>query len=164
MLAAAWVDVYVAGLSSSTPIFRQYPGAVGALNAGSSGARTYNPTQREWYKDVLAAGALPSTFTSEYQASRPMIIAEPYIDQFGRGYLLSVSGPVVDGTGTVLGVAGADIAIASLQEVPPRRKDGRWRTLCLLVWLPRLASCRRLVGVLAGGARADHGSDRGGEA
>ena len=46
-----------------------------------------------------------------------MTITPPYVDKFGRGYLISVTCPVAGPSGAVVGVAGADVLVSSLQEV-----------------------------------------------
>ena len=46
-----------------------------------------------------------------------MTITPPYVDKFGRGYLISVTCPVAGPSGAVVGVAGADVLVSSLQEI-----------------------------------------------
>ena len=52
----------------------------------------------------------------------PLVLSEPYVDAFGRGYLLSLSAPVVAPSQgslppSVVGVAGADLLIEDLTEL-----------------------------------------------
>ena len=101
---SAWLDVYLAGFSSTTPLLRQYPGAVGSLEvAAGTTTRSYDPTTKGWYKQVLAdaKGKYPSVATGEYLPKRGMTISAPYVSDFGRGYLLSISAPVVGPSGVV---------------------------------------------------------------
>ena len=117
----AWLDVYIAGLSSSA-MLRQYPGSVGNLETASVGSttRTYDPSSKGWYTDVAPADGsfkLAEKTTGEYLEQRPRTISSPYLSDFGRGYLLSVSGPLAGPSGTVEGVIGADIAVNSLQSL-----------------------------------------------
>lgn len=115
----AWVDTFLAGVDVGRPIFRQYPGAVGALNVtrGTS-VRSYNPATRGWYRNVVSRGALPAVSSSSaFLPARPMVIEPPYIDAFGRGYLLTISCALAGPDGKVVGVAGADLPVSSLQEI-----------------------------------------------
>ena len=114
----AWIDSFVAGLDTRKPLFRQYPGAVGNLDA-SGNERTYNPATRAWYTQTAASGSAQElrATSSGFLAHRPMTITPPYVDLFGRGYLLSVSCPVADAAGGVVGVAGADMSVSSLQAI-----------------------------------------------
>ena len=117
----AWLDVYIAGLSSSA-MLRQYPGSVGNLETASVGSttRTYDPSSKGWYTDVAPADGsfkLAEKTTGEYLEQRPRTISSPYLSDFGRGYLLSISGPLAGPSGTVEGVIGADIAVNSLQSL-----------------------------------------------
>ena len=115
----AWVDTFVSGVTADPgpALFRQYPGAVGSLDATSDGTRTYDPSTRSWYTRVESAGALDATTTSEYLPQRPMYLSSPFLDQFGRGYLLTVAAPIVGPNGQVVGVSGADVLVSSLQSI-----------------------------------------------
>lgn len=115
---SAWLDVYLAGFSSTTPLLRQYPGAVGSLEvAAGTTTRSYDPTTKGWYKQVVDGAKYPARTTNVYLAKRNMIISAPYVSDFGRGYLVSVSAAVVGPSGVAEGVIGADIAVSSLQSI-----------------------------------------------
>lgn len=123
----SWVDSFVAGFgggSPSPPLFRQYPGAVGNLSTDGSSAerRTYDPTTRGWYTSTTSAygDTLPSRTLDEKLPPLPRVISPPYLDRFGRGYLISVTTPVIGPTnprGAAAGVSGADILVSELQDV-----------------------------------------------
>lgn len=115
-----WVDAFVA-----TPIglFRQYPGAVGDLLHDDSGARTYNPSQQAWYLDTkphLAdwlAVSRQTRNTASWLGRPPTVIGKPYVDKFGRGYMLTITSLATDALGNELGVIGADMLVRDLDDV-----------------------------------------------
>lgn len=122
--AVHWVDIFWGGTDDT---FRQWPGAVGSLEADVDGLRTYRPTARTWFTETVSAYERmenkPSRVSREtFLEKPPLMLSEPYVDAFGRGYLLSLSAPVVaPSQGSlppfVVGVAGADLLIEDLTEL-----------------------------------------------
>ena len=106
-LRPQWVDVFVSGLASPA-IFRQYPGAVGSLDAAAPdangvAARTFDPSTRGWYTSTIGVPRLPSTTVGEYLPPRPMLATAPYLDSYGRGYMLSITAPIAGPDGSPVG-------------------------------------------------------------
>ena len=103
--AVHWVDVFVGGADDT---FRQWPGSVGSLDANADGIRTYRPTQRQWYSATAtqtpAALLAPSDRASYFPRGNltrpPLILSQPYVDAFGRGYLLSLTAAAVSPAGS----------------------------------------------------------------
>ena len=93
------VGVYVGfHASSSNSFFRHYPGME------IDDARTYDPVLRPWY--------------TEAEASSPnAVFTSPYSDAFGKGWMITGSRVIQDESGSVIGVVGADVLIASLNAV-----------------------------------------------
>ena len=89
---------------------------MGNLDASSNGARTYDPTSRGWYTRISSGGA-SAVAADAYQPHRAKTIVEPYIDRFGRGYLITIGCVLAGPDGTTVGVAGADLSVASLQQI-----------------------------------------------
>jgi len=77
-------------------IFRLYPGQY-------RDNRSYDPTQRSWYRD---AKATPDE----------VIITSPYIDAGGMGWMISMAKAVTDDNGTFIGVVSGDIVISDIQK------------------------------------------------
>lgn len=80
-------------------LFRQYPG-IDTLT--SDPTRSYNPTVRGWYKQALN---LPTK----------VIYTPPYEDFNGKGWMITLATVVKDGN-TVIGVAGSDMLISTIDE------------------------------------------------
>ena len=117
------MDIFIGGIDKT---YRQWPGAVGSLKADANGVCTYDPTTRSWFIETeLAYGRTdnkPSRVSREtFLEKPPLVLSEPYVDAFGRGYLLSLTAPVVAPQGSaspkVVGVAGADLLIEDLTEL-----------------------------------------------
>ena len=114
----AWVDAFVAiDCGPSPPIYRHFPGAVGSRAVSSGNARSYDPTGRPWYTSTLSASQPPAIGTWAYREHLPMSLTEPYLDAFGRGYMITISTPVAGPNGVEVGVAGAEILVSSLQDI-----------------------------------------------
>ena len=124
--AVHWVDVFIGGADDT---FRQWPGAVGSLEADSLEAdarRTYRPTVRPWYADTISAYRRVNIFSNptsraDFLEKPPLVLSEPFVDAFGRGYLLSLTAAAIAPQGSsapsVVGVAGADLLIDDLAEL-----------------------------------------------
>lgn len=105
------VGAYTAFDTVPEPFIRSYPGSV------IDDTRTYDPTVRDWYVDAIA----------HYNAegvSGGGSISLPYIDAFGKGFLITstrviTERPVIGyaDTGTILGVSGSDIVVSDIQAV-----------------------------------------------
>ena len=129
-VAVHWVDVFIGGKDDT---FRQWPGAVGSLDTDADGVRTYRPTSRRWYTDTEQAYQIwkkPARVgRKDFLETPPLVLSQPYVDAFGRGYLLSLTAPVVapcplplsppcsSTSPSVVGVAGADLLIDDLTEL-----------------------------------------------
>jgi hypothetical protein len=85
--------------------------------------RNYDWSTRAFYTEAVAsASSTPALlFTPRSRASflptPPSTVSAPYLDLFGRGYLMTLTAPVVSSAGALLGVAGADVRIVDLMEV-----------------------------------------------
>ena len=130
--AVHWLDVFIGGKDDT---FRQWPGAVGSLDTDADGVRTYSPTSRRWYTDTEQAYQIwkkPARVgRKDFLETPPLVLSQPYVDAFGRGYLLSLTAPVVapcplsrplsppcsSTSPSVVGVAGADLLIDDLTEL-----------------------------------------------
>ena len=49
---------------------------------------------------------------ADFLPTPPWVVSAPYNDQFGRGYLLSLSAPLAAPNGKLIGVTGADVPMA----------------------------------------------------
>ncbi len=77
--------------------FRIYPGST------VDTTRTYDPRSRGWYLNSKAADSY--------------IITSPYLDFFGRGWMVTITTPVDDyTTSQFVGVSGGDMLISTLNE------------------------------------------------
>ena len=117
------MDIFIGGIDDT---YRQWPGAVGSLEVDANGVRTYRPTTRRWFTETELAyrrmNNKPSRVSrGTFLEKPPLVLSEPYVDAFGRGYLLSLTAPVVAPQGSappsVVGVAGADLLIEDLTEL-----------------------------------------------
>jgi hypothetical protein len=76
---------------SENGAFRHYPG-INTNKAGMDPGRTYDPTKRAWYQSAVLAGGT-------------VIITDPYLDAFGKGWMVSIARAVYIGSlKTLLGV------------------------------------------------------------
>jgi hypothetical protein len=99
------VAMYVGFELSPASLVRIYPG----MQVSAESERSYEPATRPWYEAAMAneASGLGTAFT------------EPYLDSFGKGWMITASHTIQDpsqGFATV-GVAGADIVIDSIGSV-----------------------------------------------
>ena len=147
-----WVDIFIGGIDNT---FRQWPGAVGSLEADVDGLRTYRPTARTWFTGTVSAYGRTDRYNNPisretFLEKPPLVLSEPYVDAFGRGYLLSLTAPVVAPRGTsppsVVGVAGADLLIEDLTELITTiriRSSGAagWKWHLALVSFPGGSGC-----------------------
>jgi len=102
------VGVYV-GFDLSPSMYRHYPGQE-TLTLDPT--RSYDPVVRPWY-------------TKAINNPTEVVYTAPYIDAFGKGYMITGATVVhsLDESNAIVGVVGADIVIKDVKEVLERGTD-----------------------------------------
>lgn len=91
--------LYIGMPTNTFSFFRKYPGK-------PIEDRNYDPEMRPWYKDAVNS------------IDQKAVLTSPYEDAFGGGWMVTNSVIIRNSTGgEIIGVAGADILITSIQEL-----------------------------------------------
>ncbi len=87
-------DFVLAYVGFENGLFRSYP--------GSNSSKPYDPRVRDWYR------------SAKDLEEEEVIYTSPYQDAFGRGWMITLAKPVY--SGSLVGVAGADMLISNINE------------------------------------------------